>query len=148
MNARHLSRRDRSESAMRSAERAKSIVIVEDDSSMSQALERILRLGGHASISYPSAEALLANSNVADAACLILDVQLPGITGFELHSRLTQRGPTPPVIFITAYDEPEARARAQSAGATAFLAKPFSGCALLESIREAVTVTTIIGHQG
>ena len=126
---------------MRSAGTAKPIVVVEDDSSMSQALERILRLGGHASISYPSAEALLANSNIVDAACLILDVQLPGITGFELHACLTQKGPTPPVIFITAYDEPEARARAKTAGAAAFLAKPFSGRVLLETVREAVTVT-------
>jgi FixJ family two-component response regulator len=126
--------------AMRSAEATKPIVIVEDDASMSQALERILRLGGHVSISYPSAEALLANSNIADVSCLIVDVQLPGITGFELHSRLTQRGPTPPVIFITAYDEPEARARAKSAGAAAFFAKPFSGRVLLETVREAVTV--------
>ena len=126
--------------AMRNAETAKAIVIVEDDASMSQALERILRLGGHASISYPSAEALLANSNVADAACLILDVQLPGITGFELHSRLAEKGPIPPVIFITAYGEPEARARAQRAGAAAFLAKPFSGRVLLETVREAVIV--------
>ena len=125
---------------MRSPDK-KAIVIVEDDPSMSQALERILRLGGHATFSYPSAEALLANSHPEDAACLILDVQLPGITGFELHARLAEKGPTPPVIFISAFDEPEARARALRARAAAFLAKPFSGRVLLEAVRAVVAVT-------
>ena len=113
----------------------KSIVIVEDDPSMSQALERILRLAEHRTITYSSAEAMLAHSHAAGAACLIIDVQLPGMTGLELHARLMETGPAPPVIFITAFDEPETRASAQRAGAVALLAKPFSGRLLLETVR-------------
>lgn len=111
------------------------VLIVEDDSSMSQALERILRLGGHSTVSYASAEALLAAGGAGEAACLILDIQLPGLTGFELHERLSERGAVPPVIFITAFDEPEARAQAEKLGAVAFLAKPFSGRSLLATVR-------------
>ena len=70
--------------------------------------------------------------------CLIVDVHLPGISGFTLRDRLSLKGALPPVIFITAFDEPETRAKAASAGAAAFLTKPFSGRALLETIRRAV----------
>ena len=119
---------------------SKPVVIVEDDPSMIQALDRILRLAGLATISYPSAEALLANGIAANAACIIVDIQLPGLTGFELYARLIERGVAPPVIFITAFDEPDARTRAQDAGAIAFLAKPFSGRTLLETVRAATGV--------
>ena len=115
------------------------VLIVEDDSSMSQALERILRLGGHETVSYPSAEALLASGDCSAAACMILDIQLPGLTGLELHARLSQLGSVPPVIFITAFDEPEARAQAERLGASAFLAKPFSGRTLLATVRATLT---------
>jgi FixJ family two-component response regulator len=115
------------------------VVIVEDDSSMQQALERILRLGGLRSITYGSAEALLKSDDVQNASCLILDVQLPGLTAFQLRDRLSVMGPMPPVIFITAFDDPEARACAARAAAAAFLVKPFSGRVLLETVRRALT---------
>jgi len=123
------------------ASKKRTVIIVEDDSSVSQALERILRLGGFASSTYASAEALLANDGVENAMCLIVDVQLPGISGFALRDRLSMKGALPPVVFITAFDEPEARAKASSAGAAAFLAKPFSGRVLLETIRRATRLS-------
>ena len=110
------------------------VIIVEDDSSMCQALNRILRLGEFVPVMYSSAEALLADGRQDEAICMILDVQLPGIDGFALHERLMTLGNRTPVIFITAFDEPEARAQAAKAGA-AFLSKPFSGRVLLENIR-------------
>ena len=116
----------------------KPVIIVEDDLSMSQALERILRLGGRTSVTYTSAEALLASNGMEAASCLILDVQLPRLGGFELYERLSQRGFVPPVIFITAFDDPDVRAKANAAGAVAFLAKPFSGRTLLETIDRAL----------
>jgi FixJ family two-component response regulator len=112
-------------------------VIVEDDASVCQAIERLLRLSGLTARSYPSAETLLANGNLDNVGCLILDVQLPGMSGFALHEKLTFQRLVPPVIFITAFDVPEARAKAQHAGA-AFLAKPFTGHALLKTIRDAL----------
>lgn len=114
------------------------VVIVEDDQSVRKALTRILRMAGWRSITYGSAEDLLADGNAHGAACLILDVQLPGLTGFDLHDRLRQMGTSPPVIFITAFDEPEARERASRAGAVDFLAKPFAGKRLVDTVSRAV----------
>lgn len=110
------------------------VVIVEDDASMSQALARIVRLGGLVPVVYESAEALLGAAGLTDAMCLIIDVQLPGIDGFTLRRRLATKGALPPTIFITAFDEPEARAQAAAVGAM-FVAKPFSGRLLLQAIR-------------
>jgi FixJ family two-component response regulator len=114
------------------------VVIIEDDASMRQALQRILRLGGLPSVLYASAEEYLASHEATNAACLIVDAQLPGITGFELHDRLFQARRNAPVIFITAFDDGEARAKADEAGAVAFLTKPFSGRALLDAVRRAL----------
>jgi FixJ family two-component response regulator len=114
------------------------VIIVEDDPSMCQALDRILRLGGFFPLMYCSAEAYLDDSHKSDAICLILDVQLPGMDGFALHDRLAASGRVPPVIFITAFDEPEARVRVSSVRAAAFLPKPFDGRVLLNTVRSAV----------
>ena len=81
-----------------------------------------------------SAEALLRAGVPADAACLLLDVHLPGITGFELYDRLAASHPPRPVIFMTAYDEPATRAQSEKAGAVAYLTKPFAGKRLIETI--------------
>ena len=102
---------------------------------MSRALGRILRLGGIGARSYVSGEALLASDTLAGAGCLVLDLQLPEMSGFELRARLATMTALPPVVFITAFDTPEARAQASAAGAAAFLTKPFSGQTLLETVR-------------
>ena len=78
------------------------VVIVEDDSSMSVALDRILRLGGYRSRAFASAEALLATDAAGEAACLVLDVQLEGMTGFELYEHLRATSTARPVIFMSA----------------------------------------------
>jgi len=113
----------------------RTVVVVEDDASMSQAMERILRLAGLAPVTFGSAEEACAASAVEEAACLIIDLQLPGLNGFALRERLAAMGILPPVIFISAFDEPETRVQAAEAGAQ-FLTKPFSGRALLEAIRK------------
>ncbi|QJR10827.1 Transcriptional regulatory protein TdiR [Usitatibacter rugosus] len=117
------------------------VIVVEDDASVSQALMRILRLAGLNPIVYSSAETLLDGDSDWDAACLIIDIQLPGLNGFALRDRLAAMRQLPPVIFMTAFDEPEARAQATSVGAFAFLSKPFSGRALLDLIERAVAAS-------
>ena len=114
------------------------VVVVDDDASMSQALERILRLGGYAPITFSSAEALLEAGAAQRADCLVLDIHLPGLSGFELYARLATMGAQPPVIFMTAYDEPETRGEANSAGAAAYFTKPFSGNDLVAAIKQAI----------
>ena len=105
---------------------------------MSHAIERILRLAGFTPVVFPSAEALLEAKGTPDAGCLIFDVHLPGLSGFQLRQRLVAMGHSPPVIFITAYDEPESREQATSAGAVALMIKPFSGNALVEKVAGAM----------
>jgi FixJ family two-component response regulator len=117
------------------------VVIVEDDLSMCQALKRILLLGGFEPRMYGSAEALLDDDR-KDAVCMILDVQLPGMSGFALRDRLGAHTALPPVIFITAFDDPDVRVHAERVDA-GLLAKPFAGRLLLETIRRAIAYRTI-----
>ena len=114
------------------------VVIVEDDTSMSVALGRILRLGGYRSRPFASAEAFLASEAAGDAACLVLDVELGGMTGFELYEHLSATGPARPVIFMSGLDNAASRRRAAAAGAVVFLAKPFSGRSLLDAVQRAL----------
>jgi FixJ family two-component response regulator len=110
------------------------VIMIEDDPSMCQALVRILRLGGFVPMAYVSAEEFLRDAREPSAVCMIVDVRLPGMDGFALIDHLAARGSIPPVIFITAFEEPGARAQAAKTGA-AFLAKPFSGREILETVR-------------
>jgi FixJ family two-component response regulator len=114
------------------------IVVVEDDASMSQAIERVLRAGGFASAMFASAEAALESDVAALADCLVLDIRLSGMSGFELYRRLGQSGKDVPAIFITAHDSPAVREEAERLGASNFLPKPLSGRALLEAITQAL----------
>ncbi len=115
------------------------IAIVDDDASLCNAMERLLRAAGFQSISYPSAEAFLADSKVGRTDCILLDIQLGGMSGFDLHSLLAASGSTTPIIFITAYDDPETRERARQTDCTAYLRKNDPGELVLEAIRTAVT---------
>ena len=114
------------------------VVVVDDDASISSALERMLQVMGYVSVIFPCAEELLAAHTEVNAACLILDVHLPGWSGFELYYYLARMGNAPPVIFISAHDHPEARAKAEAAGAAAYLTKPFSGRELMAAVMQAI----------
>src|SRR5262245_46378345 len=112
------------------------IVVVEDDASMSQAIERILRVGGFTAVLFASAEAALEASAEAPDG-LVLDVHLPGMSGFDLFRRLALQGACVPAVFITAHDEPAIREEAQSL-AGSYLPKPFSGRMLLDALSRAL----------
>lgn len=117
------------------------VVLVEDDGGVRQAIGRILRGSGYQVDSYESAEALLDLLEGAalwdSCRCLVCDVRLPGVSGFELHRRLSEQGPMPPWIFITAHDDPAVHRQAERDGA-AYLLKPFEGRALLELVVQAM----------
>jgi FixJ family two-component response regulator len=114
-----------------------SVAVVDDDSSMRQAVERLLNAAGFRTFAYPSAETFLKSAERAEVACLIVDIHLPGLSGFELQQRLAGDGKPHPVIFITAHDEPDSQARAKAAGAVAFIQKPFQGHDLIAAIHRA-----------
>jgi FixJ family two-component response regulator len=111
------------------------IVVVEDDASMGRAIERILLAGNFAPAIFASAEEVLEDSAAQAADCLVLDIHLPGMSGFELYRQFALCGKTIPVVFITARDEPATRDEAERlGGATSYLAKPFSGRLLLDAV--------------
>jgi FixJ family two-component response regulator len=114
------------------------VVIVEDDASMSHAIQRLLGASGLNAVAFASAEALLESGRGAEAACFIFDIQLAGLSGFDLRRRLVESGVQAPVIFITAHDHPSSREQATALGAAAYLMKPFAGRALLDVVTTAV----------
>ena len=104
---------------------------------MSQAIERVLQAGGFEAAVFPSAEAALEADAGADG--LVLDIHLPGISGFDLYRRLALSGKALPAIFITARDEPAVRDEAERlGGAGSYLPKPFSGRDLLDAVTRAL----------
>lgn len=111
------------------------IAIVDDDESLCRSLGRFLRASGMQPSAYPSAEAFLADDKHPPFDCLVLDIQLGGMSGIELAQRLTAEGSHPPFIFITAHDDTETRASAYAAGCAAYFPKSEPGAEVLKAIR-------------
>ena len=101
------------------------ISIVDDDDSMRDALVGLVRSLGHDARGFASAEDFLACDDLDRFSCAITDIQMPGMSGFELARELDERHGTLPVIMITARSEPGVREKAMSSGAAFFLRKPF-----------------------
>lgn len=113
------------------------ITIVEDDGSVILAVSRLLEAAGFDTRCFTSATALLSDLEACKADCLVLDVHLPDMTGFELQRRLSAAGSTMPVVVITAHDDPMHRRAAREIGAYAYLTKPFSSLSLLDAVTRA-----------
>jgi FixJ family two-component response regulator len=112
-----------------------SVILVEDDASVREAIERLLALAGFECRAYGSAEALLAVKPPVNANCVVSDLRLPAMSGFDLLACLRSRGDRTPLILVTAHDVPGLRDEALKLGAADYLAKPFRGTALLDAIR-------------
>jgi len=121
---------------------------VDDDESFASALERRFRLLGLEVTTYPSAEAFLASTTLPRPGCLVLDIQLGGMSGLDLQRRLGELGARTPIIFVTAHDSPAMRAEAQQAGCSAFFLKPVPTKQLLEAINQAVNPGADDSHMG
>jgi FixJ family two-component response regulator len=127
-------------SAMRRAGSSQACVaVVDDDDSLCRSVARLLRAAGIRAITYPSAEAFLGDTTHLQFDCLLLDIQLPGISGLELQRQLAASGAILPVVFITAHDDPHAREQAQAAGCAGFLRKTDVGSEVLAAVRRAVS---------
>jgi len=114
------------------------IGIVDDDESVCRSLSRFLRAAHVQPITYPSAEAFLADNKHPKFDCLVLDVQLGGMSGLDLSRHLAANHDRTPVIFITAHDDPDAKAQALAGGCFGYFRKTDSGQDVLAAIHRAV----------
>ena len=117
----------------------KIVAVVDDDSSMLGATRDLLEACGFTTRTFASAEEFLDHGAPSQVDCLLLDIHLGGMSGFELRRRLKISGATLPVIFMTALDDDDTRAQAQKVGCVAFLRKPYSARQLVDAIEKAVS---------
>jgi len=117
---------------------ADTVYMVDDDASVRNAVRRLLTSAQYRVLTYASAEEFQKVDFKRSPGCLILDIRLPGISGFELQEELRAAGVRMPVIFVTGHDRAGMEERAMSLGATAYLRKPFDEDVLLGAIRVAM----------
>jgi FixJ family two-component response regulator len=113
------------------------IAIVDDDASVCEALESLLKSIGFRTASFTSARSFLDSPQFPNVSCLVLDVSMPNMDGLELQRHLASTNPIP-IIFITAHRDEKTRERALRAGAISFLNKSFSDEALIPSLHSAL----------
>src|ERR1700683_1170499 len=116
-------------------ERSKLIAIIDDNESMQDSLCDLIESGGFEAQCFGSAKAFLESDLHGRAACLVVDIRMPKISGLELQARLKQQECKVPIIFITAFDDAETGTGAMKEGAVEFLAKPFDHQRLLKILR-------------
>ena len=114
------------------------VAIVDDDDLMRSALQGLLKSVGLPAQTFASSEEFLKSGRQHQAACLIADIRMPGMSGLELQAKLNADRCRIPTIFITAHGDEKMRMQALRAGAVEFMAKPFDDEALLESVRAAL----------
>ena len=113
------------------------VFVVDDDISVRESLELLVKTAGWRAETFDSAQAFLARPRATVPCCLVLDVSLPGLNGLELQQQLGERIEMP-IIFITGYGDVPMTVRAMKAGAVEFLTKPFKDNVLLDAIRHAI----------
>src|SRR3954465_13929966 len=114
------------------------VFVVDDDISVRESLESLIRSAGFGVESFASARAFLARRRLDVASCLVLDVSLPDLSGLDLQDRLSNDKSKLPIIFLTGYGDVPMTVRAMKAGAVEFLTKPFGDEVLLSAIRNAI----------
>jgi len=114
------------------------VFVVDDDVSVRESLESLIRCEGWQPQTFCSADDFLHHPRAATASCLVLDLTLPGLNGLELQERIAVDRSEMPIIFISGYGDVPKTVRAMKAGAVEFLTKPFSDNDLLSAIRQAI----------
>ncbi len=111
------------------------VAVVDDNENLRRSFARLLRAAGMRPITYASAEAFLADTMRPSFDCLVLDVQLPGMSGLDLQDRLSAEGNETEILFITAHDDVGAREAAFAKGCTGYFRKSDSGKEVLDAIK-------------
>lgn len=114
------------------------IAIIEDDKSLSRSLARLLQASGYHPVTYSSAEAFLDDAKHPGFDCLIVDIQLDGMSGIELNERLTESGSNTPTIFLTAHEDWQALKQTIHVPFEGFLCKNVAGEVLIAAIDKAI----------
>jgi FixJ family two-component response regulator len=123
---------------MGSKQSSKLIAIVDDDKSVQSALQDLGESEGLSTLCFGSAEQFLDSGAQRNAACLIADIRMPGMSGLELQAKLKADRCRIPIIFITAHGDAKMQTQALREGALKFLAKPFDNTVLLEALHAAI----------
>ena len=113
------------------------VSIVDDDESIREALQGLMKVEGIPALVFASAEEFLDSGQQSRTGCLIADIRMPGMSGLQLQSKLNSDHHRIPIIFITAHGDENVRIEAARAGAVEFLTKPFDKEVLLDSVRAA-----------
>jgi FixJ family two-component response regulator len=114
------------------------IAIVDDDPSVRKGLERLIRSIGWKTETFGSAQEFLTSARTAAPTCIVLDLQMPGLSGLELQKQMTEAGVETPIVFLTGHGNIPASVKAMKAGAIEFLTKPVDEQDLLNAIQEAI----------
>ena len=124
------------------------VFVVDDDVSVRESLELMIRWAGWQPEIFASAREFLSHPRVLAPSCLVLDVNLPDLSGLDLQKRVAGDRTDMPIIFITGYGDVPMTVKAMKAGAVEFLMKPFSDDVLLNAIRQAIERSqTALGHE-
>ena len=119
---------------------SKLIAIIDDDEAMQDSLRDLMEAAGLAARCFGSAEEFLKSDLHRKAACLIVDIRMPKMSGLELQGKLKEEECDVPIIFITAHGDARMRIHAMRRGAVEFLAKPFDHQLLLKRVRSALSM--------
>jgi FixJ family two-component response regulator len=114
------------------------VSIIDDDESIRNTMSSLVRSLGYDALTFDSAEAFLASPRLDETSCLILDVQMSGMSGLDLQDELRTCNYTVPIIFITAFPDEALRHRAEAAGALGFFGKPVDGQIIIACLNKAV----------
>jgi FixJ family two-component response regulator len=114
------------------------IAVVDDEESVRKAVVRVLQAAGFTARAFGSGTELLESWHFDRPDCLVLDLQMPGLSGVEAHQSLKRAGASFPVVIITAHDSPSLREECMNAGATAFLSKPLDIRTLVKAVSQVV----------
>ena len=114
------------------------VSIIDDDQSLRESIVDLVKAMGLEAQEFGQAEDFLRSDGIARTACVITDMRMPGMSGLDLHERLTARGETIPTIVITAFPKDDDRARARRNGVICYLAKPFDPNRLADCITSAL----------
>jgi FixJ family two-component response regulator len=114
------------------------IAIIDDDASVRKGLERLIRSLGRKAETFGSAQEFLASPRTEAPTCVVLDLQLPGLSGLDLQKQMTDAGVETPIVFLTGHGDIPASVKAMKAGAIEFLTKPMDEQDPLNAIQEAI----------